>query len=150
MPVISQKDQDLIRGLFEKEVAAPVNFVYFTQQRSPLSVPGHECQYCKETREILEEVSSLSTHLSLEVHDFVAEADLASEMGIPHIPAFELKGKNKGRVRFFGIPAGYEFSSLIEDIVDVSKGETKLSAATKAQLATLTTPVHIQVFITPT
>lgn len=150
MPTISQKDQDTIRNLFDKAVKEPVQLVYYTQGESPLLVPGHECQYCKETRELLQEVAGLSDQIQLEVHDFVGEGELARTAGIDKIPALEIKGKAKGRVRFFGIPAGYEFSSLIEDIMDVSKGETKLSATTKAQLATLTTPVHIQVFVTPT
>jgi len=53
-------------------------------------------------------------------------------------------------VRFFGIPSGYEFTSLVEDIVDVSRGQTSLSAQTLELLAKLTEPVHIQVFVTPT
>ena len=150
MPTISQKDQETIRNLFDKEVKEPVQLVYFTQKESPLTVPGQECQYCRDTRELLEEVSSLSDKVELAVHDLVGDEELARTAGIDKIPAIEIKGKAKGRVRFFGIPAGYEFSTLIEDIMDVARGETKLSAATKAQLATLTTPVHIQVFVTPT
>jgi len=39
---------------------------------------------------------------------------------------------------------------LLEDIVDVSRGESGLSEASKKALAGLTKPVHIQVFVTPT
>lgn len=150
MAIVSKRDQDTIRTLFDKEVLEPVELAYFTQKQSALLMPGHECRYCQETRELLEEVSGLSDKLHLKVHDFVAEAALASTAGIGQIPALELKGKAKGRVRFFGVPSGYEFSTLIESIVDVAKGETRLSSAAKAQLATLTNPVHIQVFVTPT
>jgi hypothetical protein len=55
-----------------------------------------------------------------------------------------------GRVRFFGMPSGYEFSSLIDDVVDVSRGRTRLSEATREALAALATPLHFQVFVTPT
>jgi len=66
----------------------------------------------------------------------------------PHCSYAE--GEEKARVRFFGIPSGYEFGSLIEDIVDMSRGETSLSPESKQKLAALTSDIHIQVFVTPT
>jgi glutaredoxin-like protein len=53
-------------------------------------------------------------------------------------------------VRYFGIPAGYEFSTLVEDLIDVSKGTTKLREKTREILATVDQDLHIQVFVTPT
>ena len=47
------------------------------------------------------------------------------------------------------MPAGYEFSSLIEGLRMVSAGDPPLSDATRAALASLTSPVHLQVFVTP-
>jgi alkyl hydroperoxide reductase subunit AhpF len=48
------------------------------------------------------------------------------------------------------IPSGYEFTSLMEAILHVSTGESGLSDKTKALVKTINTPVHIQVFATPT
>jgi alkyl hydroperoxide reductase subunit AhpF len=53
-------------------------------------------------------------------------------------------------VRFLGEPAGYEFSTLVADIVDVSKGRTGLAPATLDAVRAVDRPVHIQVFVTPT
>ena len=53
-------------------------------------------------------------------------------------------------VRFLGEPAGYEFSTLVADIVDVSRGRTSLAPATLDAVRAVDTPVHIQVFVTPT
>jgi len=53
-------------------------------------------------------------------------------------------------IRFFGIPSGYEFTSVIEDIADVSRGKVDLQDKTREVLAGLTEPVHMQVFVTPT
>ena len=55
-----------------------------------------------------------------------------------------------GAMRFFGLPAGYEFMTLVEDLVDVSTGRTRLADATRQAVAAFTTPVHLQVFVTPT
>ena len=53
-------------------------------------------------------------------------------------------------MRFFGLPSGYEFATVLEDLIDVSRRQTRLSAATRERLATLPAPLHLQVFVTPT
>ena len=53
-------------------------------------------------------------------------------------------------VRFVGLPAGYEFSTLLADLVDLSKGRTDLSDETRDAVRAIDAPVHIQVFVTPT
>jgi hypothetical protein len=55
-----------------------------------------------------------------------------------------------GLVRFFGLPSGYEFMTLLEDLVDLSAGSTRLSDTTRQAVAELSVPVHLQVFVTPT
>ena len=150
MPLISAKDAQFIREHFAKNLTGDVRIDYFTQHQSKLVVPGQECMYCQETRQLLEEVAALSGKITLTTHDFVAEEPLAKQMGIERIPAFVLEGAAKGRVRYFGIPSGYEFATLVEDIVDVSRGQTDLSPKTKEALAALPADVSIQVFVTPT
>jgi len=150
MPLISDEDTKFLKDYFAKEIKDPVKITYFTQRESKLLIPSQECMYCKETREILEEVAGLSDKIELEVKDFVADEEEARRYGVDKIPATVLTGKAKGKVRFYGIPSGYEFSSLIEGIVDVAKGTTDLSDATKAELGKLDKDVHIQVFVTPT
>ncbi len=46
-----------------------------------------ECQYCTETRELIEEVAELSDKLSVEVYDFVADKAWSTSAGIDKIPA---------------------------------------------------------------
>jgi hypothetical protein len=53
-------------------------------------------------------------------------------------------------VRFVGLPGGYEFSTLVADVVDVSKGRTDLSENGRAAVRAIESPVLIQVFVTPT
>ncbi|PYM42973.1 MAG: glutaredoxin, partial [Candidatus Rokuibacteriota bacterium] len=61
-----------------------------------------------------------------------------------------VEGAKDYGIRFLGVPAGYEFSNLIDSIVAVSRGEAQLSDATKEALAGLTEDVRIKVFATPT
>jgi alkyl hydroperoxide reductase subunit AhpF len=149
MPMISSEDQQTLQKLFEG-LEGDVTITNFTQRESLLIIPGQECDYCKETRELLEEVTALSEKLHLETKDFVRDKQEADNLGVKRIPAFVLQGRAKGSVRYFGIPAGYEFSTLIEDIIDVSKGTTNLSDKTREALATVDQNLHIQVFVTPT
>src|SRR6266849_8418338 len=150
MANISPEDQQTLHTLFAQELQDEVNITYFTQRESVLIVPGQECSSCRETRELLEEVTQTSDKLHLTVKDFVRDEQEAEALGITRIPAFILQGHAKGAVRYFGIPAGYEFSTLVEDLIDVSKGTTGLSEKTREILAEVDQDLHIQVFVTPT
>jgi glutaredoxin-like protein len=145
MPLLREQDRQYLIEEF-KGLKDPVKLLMFTQEL--------ECQYCQETRMVAEEVAELSDSISLDVYDFVADQKVADQYGIDKIPALAiLKDGESPRdygIRFYGIPSGYEFSTVVEDIMMVSNGESGLSEASKAQVAALTKPVHIQVFVTPT
>ncbi len=141
MAILKKRDQKAIAKEFEKLVE-PVKIVYFTQEM--------ECQFCEQTHELLQEVTELSDKLSLEVHDFVKDKDKALQYRIDKIPATIIEGKKDHGIRFFGVPSGYEFSTLLGSMIEVSTGESGLSEKTKSLIAKINTPVHIQVFVTPT
>jgi len=143
MAMISDKDKKAVSDRLAK-LSGPVKLVVFTQEI--------ECQFCRETRELVEEVAALSDKITVEVKDFLKEEAEAGKLGIDKIPAIGVFGegdKDYG-IRFYGIPAGYEFMSLLESIEIVSKGESGLSANGKERLKGLSKPVHLQVFVTPT
>jgi len=143
MRLMDTDTQNQVRDLLSA-VQSPVTIHLFTQE--------FECGYCKETRQIAEEVAELSDHVTLQVHDFVKDQALAEAMGIDKIPALAINGENDRDygIRFYGIPSGYEFTSLLEAILAVGTGEHDLDAATIAYLDSLETPLHLQVFVTPT
>lgn len=151
MALLDQQARDQITKLFA-ELEEPVKLVLYTQQRSPLVIPGRqECESCEETEQLLEELTALSDKLTLETHDVRAEPEAARTAEIHHLPALELQSpKAAGRLRFFGMPGGYEFSTLVADIVDLSRGNIELSETTQTELRGVTEPLHIQVFVTPT
>jgi glutaredoxin-like protein len=150
MPLIPDNDQQKIREHFENNLTGDVGIVMFTERVSPIIIPGQEqCEMCEQTEELLKEVTALSDKLSLTVHDIKEAKEEADSYKIDRVPAFILKGASRGQVRYFGIPAGYEFSTLIADLIDVSKGVTNLSEETLEFLASLTEDVNIKVFTTP-
>ena len=141
MPLLNEQIQNDVREMLA-EVKNPVKLTVFTQ--------SFECEYCKETRELIEEVSELSEQLSVEVYDFEKDAGKAGEFGVDKIPAVAITGAKDYGIRLYGIPSGYEFGSLLEAIKMVSDGESGLADGTKTTLTKLKDPVHIQVFTTPT
>jgi glutaredoxin-like protein len=151
MALIGQEDRDTIRRLFDERLTGDVQMTMFTERTSAIIIPGkQQCETCDQTQELLEEVASLSDKISLTVHELDKAREQAAEHGIDRVPAFVATGAAKGRVRFFGIPSGYEFSAFIEDLIDVSRGGTDLSEETRSFLASLTEEVNIKVFTTPT
>lgn len=147
---ISKRDQDFLREKFQKELSGEVTIKLFTQRETLLTIPGVECLYCRETNQLMQEISELSDKIRLEIYDFVADEDKAREYKVDKIPAIIIQGPDGSPLRFFGIPSGYEFSTIIEDILDVSNGAIHLSKETQETIAELDTEVHIQVFVTPT
>ena len=141
MGLLNDQIRGEVRGMLS-DVASAVTIKVFTQ--------AMECDYCKETRELVEEVAALSDKISVEVYDFEKDAQVAKEYGIDKIPALAIVGAKDYGIRLFGIPSGYEFGTLIEDIKLVAEGQSGLTQSTRDVLATLTDPVHIQVFTTPT
>lgn len=141
MAFIQDKDKTVIRTRFE-ELEHPVKLVNFTQEL--------ECMYCSETRQLMEEVAELSDKVSLEVYNFVTDKDQTQKYSIDKIPATVVEGAKDYGVRFFGIPSGYEFGTLVESIVLVSRGDSGLKPQTREALAKLSEPAHMQVFVTPT
>jgi Glutaredoxin-like domain protein len=140
--LFKEKDKAYIREKFNKELKGEVRIINFTQE--------FECEQCWLTREILEILTTLSDKIKLNVFDFTKDFEQAKIWNINKIPATLIFGMKEYKVRYFGTPLGYEFAALLEDIIDVSKGETRLSNVTKEKLKSINKPVHIQVFVTPT
>jgi glutaredoxin-like protein len=141
MPHITDEDRKVLEEKFEKLVR-PVTLIFFTQE--------FECQYCQLTRELINEMVELSDKMSLKTYDFVKDKSEVEKYEVDKIPAIVVQGERDYGIRFYGVPAGYEFNTFIEDIMDVSRASTDLSESTKEALKKLAKPIHIQVFITLT
>ncbi|HVP37509.1 MAG TPA: hypothetical protein VMT04_10980 [Terriglobales bacterium] len=136
---IKREVQSELQGLKNE-----VRLIVFTQEM--------ECEYCNENRLLVEEIASLSDKIKVEVYNFTLDKNKVEEYKIDKIPAIAVcdgTGKDYG-IRFYGIPAGYEFTSLIEAMRMVSLGESGLEEGSKKELQKLNKPVHIQVFVTLT
>ncbi len=126
----------------------PVAIIFFSSKMQ-------QCEYCIETEQLLTEVVDLSEKLTLIVYDLEEDALLANKFHVDKAPGIVIAGQEGEQVidygiRFYGIPAGSEFGSLISGLLLVSKRQSDLNEQTRAFLAGLTKPVHLMVFATPT
>jgi glutaredoxin-like protein len=111
---------------------------------------GEECLYCNETRQLLEEIAGLSDRLRLELRNIARDREVAEHYGVDKTPALVVQGEKDQGIRFFGIPSGYEFGTLLETIRLVSGNDPELSPELLEKVGRIGRPVHLQVFVTPT
>lgn len=141
MALLSERDRQAVQGRLE-EMTGSVTLAYFTQEL--------ECPTCRETGQLLKEVSELSEKLSLKVYNFQLNKEEVTRYGVDKIPATVVEGAKDYGIRFYGIPSGYEFATLLETILAASRGTSGLGPKSVERLRGLTTPLHLQVFVTPT
>lgn len=152
MPLLSDQDAAYLRDTFEKQLVNEVTISLFTQRETRLAVPGFEeqAEFCGQANAIMEELSALSDKIHLELFDYRADAEQLKAHGVDRVPTALVGTGDTRPARFIGVVAGYEFSTLIQDIIDLSTGAIELSEDTKATLNGLTEDLHLQVFVTPT
>lgn len=123
-------------------LTSSVKLVFFTQQNA--------CPTCAQQRQLLEELTSISNKLELTVYDFVLHGDETMSYKIDKIPATAVIGKKDYGIRFYGLTAGYEFSSLMQAILMVSTGDSGLDPQLEQLVKNIKQQVHIQVLVTLT
>jgi alkyl hydroperoxide reductase subunit AhpF len=142
MPVLTERDRAAVRKEFEK-LAGPVKLVVFSQELAAGDL-------CRQNEALVREVAELADTITVEVLNLAIDRERAERYGVDQVPAIVVEGARDSGIRFYGIPAGYEFSNLIDSIIVVSTGQPALSEETLASLRALTADVDIKVFSTPT
>ena len=126
-----------------KQLKDHVELAVFSQA---LADPASE-----QVRRLVEELGTLESRLTVRSYNFVLDKERVEGLGIARTPAVAVLGTGKDHgIRFYGLPSGYEFGTLIDAILLVSSGESGLGQETRAALEGLARPVHLQVFSTPT
>ena len=122
-------------------VNSAVRLVFFEQSIG--------CDACTPTRQLLEQLAELSPYVTVEAFNLVLEKDRAAQYAIDRVPAIVVCSPGRDRIRFYGAPFGHELMSLLEAIRLTASGESGLSEDSRARMAAMKKPVHLQVFFTP-
>ena len=144
MGLLSDRDRQVV-GEQLAAIRQPVALLLFTQT---FDAP----ETAVLTRQVLDELASLSDLVRVEEVNFILERDRAAQYGIEHIPSIVvLSGGEDTRMRFLGAPAGYEFMSLVEAVILAGTTDSRLSPESRELIAAHATgALDIQVFVTPT
>jgi glutaredoxin-like protein len=141
MPMLNERDTETVKKEFEK-MKDSVVLKYFKEELN--------CPTCADTEKILTEVAGLSEKIKLEVYNMAMDRELAGKYGITQVPATVIQGREDYGVRYYGIPAGIEFTTLIHAMLVVSGGPEGIPAEIKAEADRITKDVSYKVFVTPT
>src|SRR5208282_2530455 len=141
MGLIQDEDAVEIRRRLQQMVS-PVKLVHFTQELN--------LELGAETLQLVKELATLSDKLSLQVFNFLLDKEQVTQYRVDKVPATVIHNGKGDRICFYGLPAGYEFSTLLDAILAISKGDSGLLATSRNKLAQLAQPLHLEVFVTPT
>ncbi len=145
--MISDAQRQQVKALLD-DMVADVRLLLFTQ--------SFGCETCGDTKRILDVLAEITPKVTVEEKNLVIDKDEAARYDITHVPAIVVLGQDADgtytdhRIRLVGAPFGYEFTSLMDGILAVSRAAPSLTDASLAKLAHVTAPMHIQVFTTPT
>jgi len=148
--LIPLREQEFLREKFSRELVRRVRIDFFTQKKTSLFIRHRQpCQYCKPTRQMLEELAALTDKISLRQHIFEEDEEAVAQYQVERIPAIVLHVGDRRWLKYYGSPGGHEFVPLVETIVDISRGTNHLSDKTRKRLRKLKKDARIQVFVTP-
>jgi glutaredoxin-like protein len=167
MALLEEEDRSILKERFSQEMEREVEFRFFSREsyhrqeviEFPAEMEGEDQdlipQACAISYQLYQEVAALSPHLKLTFYDLDSPAGrlAADEAGLDAemLPAMAYQAESlSGKSRFLGIPVGYEFATLIENVIDLSRDANHLSPQTQASLSALSQPAQIRVFVTPT
>ena len=139
MPILSERDKEEVKKILDENLVNRVSIIFIKGKTK-------ECMYCKEIEELLTEIVSLTDKLELKIYDINSE--IAKKFDIKNAPVILFE--EKPNIRFYGIPSGYEFETLLNTIIHISKGEVHLKLSTAKTISQINKKVEIKVFVTPT
>ncbi len=145
--ILNEELTNQIKELFDGRLIYPVELLYFSDKTT--------CETCDEAEKLLDELSSLSQKVLLRKYDLQDDQLNAEKYHIQQSPGLVIAGNDSAKpvdygIRFYGLPSGYEFGSLIQAIIMVSRRDSGLDPSVRSQLTDLRKPVQLKVFVTPT
>lgn len=143
MAILSAEDRDYLKNEFSK-ITEDVNIAFFATNEQD------KCEHCDNIRAIIAEIDDLSKHLKFNMYDIEKDAELAAKYRVKMAPALVFTQNETGNIKYYGVPSGYEFSSFIDDIMDIGTKSNDLDDEVKKGVSEIQDDVHIMVFVTPT
>ena len=124
----------------------------FTNMIEPVTLKvfsnKNHCLFCNEMISLVNSVAELSDKIKVEICDCEENDPKAKEYGIERHPAISIDGDKDYGIRFYGVPAGKEFTTFIESIMLVSGRKPVLTPEATELLSKVNHKVNLKVFVT--
>ncbi|NPB06375.1 MAG: glutaredoxin [Aquificae bacterium] len=137
-----------LKELAQKEFKEPVTVKLFSQAIG--------CESCQTAEELLKELKEVfqqavgEEKFKAEILSPFTNREEAERYGVDRVPTFVIEGDKDYGIRYVGLPAGLEFTTLVNGIFHVSQRKPQLSEKTLELLKQIDEPIEIWVFVTQT
>ena len=143
MPLFRADEEQAVRELFARLERDVELVLVLGPEQTPRPGAG-DIDFGAETRTVLEGLAGLGERVTLRVTD-------EPELGVERFPAIcVLAGGEDTRIRYYGLPWGYELASIVGAVLEAGRAESSLAPETLARLGSLERDVVLEVFVTPT
>ena len=109
-----------------------------------------ESWYSRAERELLEKIAAASDRVTLQMRAERWDAAREHAAGIRRTPCLAVVGEIDHGIHYYGLPDGYELETFAGVIRAVSERRSGLAPRTIDRLRSLTSPIHLEVFASPT
>ncbi len=87
MSLIPEEQKQRVKAELNEKLTNKVKLIMFTQEI--------ECPFCKETRELIQEVGGLFDKIEVAIYDFVTDKEQATLYRVDKVPAVVVLGGKK-------------------------------------------------------
>lgn len=120
----------------------PVSILFFTSK---------DCENCATTETFLKSLSKLSDgRVRIDICPIEAQPPENCKYTVSYVPTLLMQTERGSTIRFTGAPGGYETIALLHTIETLGTHNHGVSDESLQKLSTITRPLHIKVFVTPT
>lgn len=137
--MLSEDDRNALKKKFAMRMKDDVTLVLFVDGRSPVS---------KDLVEFSQLIAEFSPKMRVEVEDSEGGRNQRMrDMKVEHTPCMVPVKGDFSRLRYFGVPEGYEMPAVTDAIVELSGSPYPLSPKAEAALSAVKRKANIKVFV---
>lgn len=140
--MLSEQDRGVIERKFAQNMKDEVTLLLFADDGSAIA---------KELLDISKTLASLSDKIKVDAQNSDnGKNQRMKDLHVDRVPCMLVTKGDFTRIRYFGLPAGYEIPPLVDAIAELSKAQTSLSPKARSALSTVRRKANIKIFVLET
>jgi len=140
--MISEPDKEALGRKLSLGMKDEVTLEVFVDEGTAIS---------KQLTEFANTVAGLNDKVKVSAHDAQGgRGQRLRELKLEHWPVLVLSKGDFSRIRYYGLPVGYELPAITDAVVELSMEKTPLSPKAREMLSTVRRKANIKVFVSTT